>query len=127
MADDDQMRMAVRLAGAGFVHDLPDGLRTIVGDGGRPLSAGQRQRIALARAFAVDAPFVILDEPTANLDPLNARAVNEAIGRLTDGRTLLVITHRDELALAADRIVRIDAGRIVDGSRRSFELQAVGA
>ena len=83
-ADDDQVRTAVRLAGAEFVHDLPDGLQTIVGDGGRPLSAGQRQRVALARAFAVDAPFVILDEPTANLDPLNARAVSEAIGRLAD-------------------------------------------
>ena len=83
-ADDDQVRTAVRLAGAEFVHELPDGIQTIVGDGGRPLSAGQRQRIALARAFAVDAPFVILDEPTANLDPLNARAVSEAIVRLAD-------------------------------------------
>jgi thiol reductant ABC exporter CydD subunit len=126
-ADDDQVRTAVRLAGAEFVHDLSDGLQTIVGDGGRPLSAGQRQRVALARAFLVDAPFVILDEPTANLDPLNARAVNEAIGRLADGRTLLVITHRDELAVEADRIVRIEAGCIVGDSRRAFELQAVGA
>ena len=126
-ADDDQVRTAVRLAGAEFVHDLPDGLQTIVGDGGRPLSAGQRQRVALARVFAVDAPFVILDEPTANLDPLNARAVSEAIGRLAEGRTLFVITHRAELAVEADRIVRIDSGRIVDDSRRPSELQAVGA
>jgi ATP-binding cassette, subfamily C, bacterial CydD len=126
-ARDDHLLEAVRLARADFVHQLPQGITTIVGDGGRQLSAGQRQRIALARAFLVDAAFVILDEPTANLDPPNARAVAEAIERLRQDRTLLVITHRDDLADRADRVVRIDSGRVVDDPRRLLERQAVGA
>ena len=74
-ADDARVRAAVELAGAGdFVRGLRDGLATVVGDGGRPLSAGERGRVALARAFLRDAPLVILDEPTANLDPIERRA-----------------------------------------------------
>jgi thiol reductant ABC exporter CydD subunit len=126
-ARDDRVLNAARLAGADFVRHLPDGLATVTGDGGRTLSAGQRQRIALARAFLVDAPFVILDEPTANLDPSNARAVGEAIERLRERGTLLVITHRADLAAAADRVVRIDSGRVVDDEPQFLERQAVGA
>ena len=81
---------------------------------GRPLSAGEAQRIALARAFLRDARLVILDEPTANLDAVNAEAVTDAMSRLSEGRTLLVIAHRPELARHADRIVRLEAGRLVD-------------
>ena len=90
---------AAALAGAdAFVAELPDGYETVVGDGGRPLSAGQLQRIALARAFLRDAPLVILDEPTANLDPDSAELVGEAVERLRGGRTVLLIVHRPELA-----------------------------
>jgi ATP-binding cassette subfamily C protein CydD len=109
----ERVRRALEDAGADFVHDLREGLATLVGDGGRVLSAGQRQRIALARAFVSDARFVILDEPTANLDPANVRAVADAIQRLAVGRSLLVITHSEKLAEAADRIVRLHSGRIV--------------
>lgn len=121
-ADDDAVRQAARLAGADeFVEKLPDGFETRVGDGGRPLSAGESQRIALARAFVRDAKLVVLDEPTANLDPANAEAIGDAIQQLADGRTVLVIAHRAELAQRADRIVRLANGRVVD------ERDAVGA
>ena len=106
---------AALLAGAAaFVHDLPDGFETVVGDGGRALSAGQLQRLALARAFLRDASLVILDEPTANLDRGSAVLVEEAIERLREGRTLLLVAHSPELAQRADRIVTLSAGRVVD-------------
>jgi ATP-binding cassette subfamily C protein CydD len=111
-ASSDAVRAAARLAGADdFVRRLPAGYDTIVGDGGRPLSAGEVQRVALARAFLRDAPFVILDEPTANLDPESAALVVDAVERLGTGRTVLLITHRPEAARHADQIVRLVAGR----------------
>ena len=114
-ADDERVQDAARSAEASaFIGDLPDGYETVIGDGGRPLSAGEAQRIALARAFLRDARLVILDEPTANLDAVNAEAVTDAMSRLSEGRALLVIAHRPELARNADRIVRLEAGRLVD-------------
>ena len=119
-ADDSSVRAAAVMAGAdGFIDDLPDGYETVVGDGGRPVSAGQRRRIALARAFLRDASLVILDEPTADLDESNAELVGEAIERLCEGRTVLMIAHRPELAARADRIVVLNAGRITQDSRRT--------
>jgi thiol reductant ABC exporter CydD subunit len=103
-------REAAMLAGADrFVRALPGGYETIVGDGGRPLSAGERRRIALARAFLREAPFVILDEPTADLDRLSADVVAEAVERLRPGRTVLLIAHRTELVHHADRVVSLDS------------------
>ena len=112
-AGGERVRDAARLAGADtFIRELPHGYDTLVGDGGRQLSAGQLQRIALARAFLRDAPFVILDEPTANLDPASAELVADAVERLGEGRTVLLIAHPHELAARADRIVRLQNGRI---------------
>ena len=109
-----RVRAAAELAGAAaFVRSLPDGYATVVGDGGRPLSAGERQRLALARAFLRDAPLVILDEPTANLDPANAKLVADAVDRLRVGRTVLLIAHRPELARRADRVVTLAGGRVL--------------
>ena len=111
---------AVRAAAAGSRAPTPSSARCrtattrVVGDGGRPLSAGQLQRIALARAFLRDAPLVILDEPTANLDPASAELVGDAVERLRAGRTVLLIAHRPELAARADRVVRLHEGRIVE-------------
>jgi thiol reductant ABC exporter CydD subunit len=106
------IREAAMLAGADrFAQALPLGYDTIVGDGGRPLSAGQRRRIALARAFLRQAPFVILDEPTADLDPVSADVVAEAVERLRPGRTVLLIAHRSELVHRADRVVSLDDGK----------------
>ena len=105
---------ALGLAGASaFVYRLPDGLETVVGDGGRPLSAGECQRIALARAFLRDAPLAILDEPTANLDAESAEIVAGAVERLSEQRTVLLIAHAPELAALADDVVELRAGQIV--------------
>ena len=113
-ASDREVRAAAADAGAdAFVVELPEGYDTVVGEGGRPLSAGERQRIAIARAFLRDAELVILDEPTANLDPVSAELVGEAIERLRSGRTVLLIVHRPELAAHADRVLRLEDGRIV--------------
>ena len=113
-ADDERVREAARLAGAAaFVEELPGGYEAVVGDGGRPLSAGEAQRIALARAFLRDSRLVVLDEPIANLDPVNAEGIATALDRLAEGRTVLVIAHRQELVRRADRIVRLESGRVV--------------
>jgi thiol reductant ABC exporter CydD subunit len=112
-ATDAAVAEAAALAGAdGFVLALPEGYRTVVGDGGRLLSAGQARRIALARAFLRDAPLVVLDEPTADLDPASAEAVGEAVERLLGWRTVLLVTHRPELEARADRVVRLGAEEV---------------
>jgi ABC-type transport system involved in cytochrome bd biosynthesis fused ATPase/permease subunit len=113
-AGERAVRDAAILAGADrFVRALPRGYETVVGDGGRPLSAGEGRRIALARAFVRDAPFVILDEPTADLDQTSAEVVAEAVERLRSGRTVLLIAHRPELVAHADRIVFLGGDRAV--------------
>jgi ATP-binding cassette subfamily C protein CydD len=110
-ASERRIRDAAVLAGADrFVKALPNGYDTIVGDGGRPLSAGERRRIALARAFVRDAQLVILDEPTADLDRTSAEVVAEAVERLRIGRTVLLIAHRRELVQRADRVVALGQG-----------------
>jgi ABC-type transport system involved in cytochrome bd biosynthesis fused ATPase/permease subunit len=106
----DEVRAAAALARAdNFVRALPEGYETVVGEGGRVLSAGERRRVALARAFLRDAPLVLLDEPTADLDPESASIVADAVDVLREGRTLVLVAHRPELAERADRIVRIGA------------------
>jgi len=107
---DAGVRRALAQAGAdGFVDALPQGLDTVLSDDGVGLSAGQRQRIALARAFLRDAPIVLLDEPTANLDAGTAADVMAAIRRLATGRTVVIAAHRSELIALADRTIALDA------------------
>jgi thiol reductant ABC exporter CydD subunit len=116
-AVDERVEAAAAVVGAdAFVRELEHGYETVVGDGGRPLSAGQLRRIALARAFLRDAALVVLDEPTAHLDPVSAELVGDAIERLRDGRTVLLITHDPELARRADRIVTLAGGRILEAA-----------
>jgi ATP-binding cassette subfamily C protein CydD len=113
-ASEPRVREAARLAGAdGFIEALPDGYHTLVGDGGRRLSPGERRRVGLARAFLRDAALVILDEPTADLDPESVARVGEAVERLRDGRTMLLIAHRPELVARADRVVLLESGAAV--------------
>jgi len=98
-----------------FTAAWPQGLETVVGEGGRGLSGGEARRVALARALLRDAPLVLLDEPTANLDRDSEAAVLDAIDRLRAGRTVLIATHAPAVIARADRVIRVDAGRVVEG------------
>lgn len=110
---------------AGFVADLPRGLDTVIGEHGEGLSGGQAQRLALARAFLRNAPVVILDEPTAQLDPESADRISNAIARLAAGRTTLVIAHRRSTIAGADRAALLVAGRIVRAGDPTDVLSAL--
>jgi ABC-type multidrug transport system fused ATPase/permease subunit len=106
---------AARLANAHeFICEMPDGYDTIVGERGGTLSGGQRQRIAIARALLRDAPILILDEPTAALDAASEEAVMTALERLMRGRTTFIVAHRLSTVRAADVIVVLERGRIVE-------------
>ncbi|MFE5758761.1 thiol reductant ABC exporter subunit CydD [Streptomyces massasporeus] len=108
-ADDDSVRRALRDAGAlDFVDALPEGVDTALGEDGAGLSAGQRQRLALARAFLADRPVLLLDEPTAALDGATEAEVVAAVRRLSAGRTVLLVVHRPALLEVADRVVRLE-------------------
>ncbi|MFD7125110.1 MULTISPECIES: thiol reductant ABC exporter subunit CydD [Streptomyces] len=112
-ASDAEVRRAARAASADlFVEELPLGYDTPLGEHGAGLSAGQRQRIALARAFLKDAPVLLLDEPTAHLDSVSEAAVTRATARLMRGRTSIVVAHRTGLLPHADRIVTVRAGSL---------------
>lgn len=134
-------RAAVRAGAARFVDHLPDGYDTLLGPafvGGSDLSLGQWQRIALARAYFRDAPLLILDEPTASLDPRGEYEIFQQVRELAAGRTIVLVSHRFASVRAADRIVVLNRGRIVEeGShddllrndglyRELFTLQAEG-
>lgn len=109
-ATDEAVREALRDAGAdGFVAGLPRGLDTALGEDGAGLSAGQRQRLALARAFLADRPLLLLDEPTAALDGETEAGVVDAVRRLAAGRTVLLVVHRPALLAVADRVVTLES------------------
>jgi len=114
-ASEDAIWQAARDANAeDFLRALPDGLDTFMGEGGARLSGGQRQRIAIARALLRDAPLLLLDEATSALDAESERLVQDALDRLMEHRTTIVIAHRLATVRAAHRIVVMDNGRIVE-------------
>ena len=96
---------------AEFVEDLPQGYATMVGDRGLRLSSGQRQQIALARAFLRDAPLLLLDEPAAHLDAATAARLDAALGTLTAGRSVIQVSHAPGRA-SAGRVLTLDQGRL---------------
>ena len=108
-ASDAEVRAAAEAAHAReFIEALPQGFDTPLGERGLGLSAGQRQRIALARAFLRDAPLLLLDEPTSNLDAESEAAVVDAVSRLAATRTVLLVAHRPALIALADRTVSLE-------------------
>jgi thiol reductant ABC exporter CydD subunit len=112
-ASDERVHHAAARAGASeFIARLPAGYDTVIGDGGRSLSTGERRRLALARVFLRDAPLVILDEPTADLDPHSVSVVAGAVRHLQRNRTVLLIAHRPELVEHADRLVELGHGGV---------------
>jgi ATP-binding cassette subfamily B protein len=112
-SDEDVLAAIVAARCASFIETLPDGLETIVGDRGVKLSPGQRQRIAIARAFLKDAPTLLLDEATSALDLESEEEIREALDRLMQGRTVIAIAHRLSTLRNFDRIVVLNAGRIM--------------
>ena len=106
-----------------FIQALPQGYDTLVGERGARLSGGQAQRIALARAFLKDAPLLILDEATANLDPEDEARIQDSMGRLMQGRTALIIAHRLPTVYRADRIVVMADGRAVESGTHATLLE----
>jgi ATP-binding cassette subfamily B protein len=126
-ASDEEVYRAVEAARCTeFIHRLPEGYDTIVGERGMKLSGGQRQRLAIARAFLMNAPIVLLDEATSALDTESEQSIQEALARLFRGRTVIAIAHRLSTLDAFDRIVVMDRGRIVeDGAPRRL-LQMKG-
>jgi len=114
-ASEEEVRRAAELASAhGFIQALPQGYDTLIGERGVTLSGGQRQRLAIARAILKDAPILLLDEATSALDAESERKVQEALDRLMEGRTTLVIAHRLATVRSADRILVMDKGWIVE-------------
>jgi subfamily B ATP-binding cassette protein MsbA len=124
--DTARVREALRAANLlKFVDEMPQGLDTMIGHNGNQLSGGQRQRLAIARAIYKDAPILILDEATSALDSESERLVQEALDRLMKGRTSLVIAHRLSTIKAADRVLVLEAGRVVEQGTHA-ELIAQG-
>lgn len=127
-ATEEEIEAAARAANAHeFITRLPDGYRTMVGERGDTLSGGQRQRIAIARAILRDASVIILDEATTGLDPKNSAEVLQAIDRLAEGRTTVVITHTLADALSCDEVVVLDRGRVVEQGRPEDLLARAGS
>ncbi len=114
-ATPEQVEAAAHAANAHtFISTLPDGYGTVIGERGVRLSGGQRQRVAIARALLRDAPILVLDEALSAVDAENEHVIQEALDRLMEGRTTLIIAHRLSSVIGADRIIVLDAGRVTE-------------
>ena len=121
----DEVKAAAKKARCyDFIMALPEGFDTVIGEGGATLSGGERQRISIARAIMKDAPIIILDEATANVDPENEKELMEAVAELTHNKTVIMIAHRLKTVRNADRIFVVDRGEIVQEGTHD-ELVAV--
>jgi ATP-binding cassette subfamily B protein len=126
-ASEQEIQAAAKAANAHeFLTQLPDGYDSFLGEGGARLSGGQRQRLAIARALLRDAPLLLLDEATSALDAESEAAVQDALERLMQTRTTVVIAHRLATVRAADRIIVMEAGRIVEEGTHATLIQRDG-
>ncbi len=123
---EDVVRAAKQAACDEFIESLPDGYNTMIGEGGASLSGGEKQRISIARAILKDAPVIILDEATANVDPENEDRLQAAIGKLTENKTIIMIAHRLKTVKKADQILVVDDGKIVQRGRHSELVEKEG-
>ncbi|WP_158744078.1 ABC transporter ATP-binding protein [Acidisphaera sp. L21] len=127
-ADDAAMMEAARAANAhGFITALPNGYDTRIGERGASLSGGQRQRIAIARALLRDAPILVLDEALSSVDAENEAVIQQALDRLTKGRTTIILAHRLSSVIGADRILVLDGGRVAESGTHSELIARPGA
>lgn len=127
-ATDEELRAACRAANVlGFIEKLPLGFATPIGERGLALSGGQAQRLAIARALLKDAPIVVLDEPTSQIDLETEAVIHEALGRLMRDKTVLVIAHRLSTVEKADRIVVLDQGKVLESGTHRELLERGGA
>ena len=128
--EDAPMEKVIEAAKKACCHDfimaLPDGYETVIGEGGASFSGGEKQRISIARAIMKDAPIIILDEATANVDPENEKELMEAIDALTKEKTIFMIAHRLKTVRNADRILVLNQGRIVQQGRHEELIQQEG-
>jgi ATP-binding cassette subfamily B protein len=125
-SDAEVWAAAAAARAADFIRALPEGIDTIVGERGVKLSGGQRQRVAIARAFLKDAPILLLDEATSALDTESEEAIRIALDRLMQGRTVIAIAHRLSTLRNFDRIVVLQAGRVVEDGPPEQLLRAEG-
>src|SRR5215468_811498 len=126
-ADREELEAAARDANAHeFIMALPQGYATMIGERGIMLSGGQRQRLAIARALLRDAPILILDEALSSVDAENEAMIQQAIDRLTVGRTTLILAHRLSSVIDADRILVLDKGRIIESGRHAELIRRDG-
>ena len=109
-----------------FIMALPDGYDTVIGEGGASISGGERQRITIARAIMKDAPIIILDEATANVDPENEVLLTRAIEELTKNKTIIMIAHRLKTVQHADKILVLDGGKIVQQGKHEELMRQEG-
>lgn len=126
-ATDAEVEQAARDCGCyDFIMKLPQGYDTVIGEAGGSLSGGERQRLSIARAIMKDAPIIILDEATANVDPENEKELMEAIGELTREKTVIMIAHRLKTVRHADQILVVDKGRIVQRGTHDMRMRNGG-
>jgi subfamily B ATP-binding cassette protein MsbA len=123
----EEIRRAAEIANAHeFISRLPDGYDTVVGERGVTLSGGQRQRIAIARAVIRESPILVLDEPSSGLDAASEQLVFEAIERLIEGRTTIVIAHRFSTVRRASSILVVDEGKIIESGNHDSLIASGG-